>query len=751
MKKSKLFLLPTVFLSMVLILNSLFSGCISAAAPEKSDDTAAAQMSDDGRRVIHSKDKSVSLYIDEHGHFEFKDNTAGKSWYSIPQYGDNDTVSVGITKTNTLSELIVEYIYRSDENTAVPTKKTNSNVMCESSNFIKVSEIKNGFRVLYWFNEIKIGIPVEYKLVGNSLEASVDIKNIDEGKDCYLVSLQFLPYFGAAGPDIDGYLFIPDGCGAVAEFNKNISLKKAYEKRIYGADSAHSDTSLTSKEMDIRLPVFGLVHGNTALMGTVTEGAAVASVLARTADAGNYYNIVSSKTLYRIFAKDEEALYHGSKSNYIYTLTHIDFGIPKYTIKYDLLNGDDASYSGMAKKFQSDLIDTYSLKKSGNNSGLALRIYGALEEEKNFLGITYYKKNSLTSYEEAQKILTELAENGVEKTAVQYIGWSGNGVFNRTLPTSANPLSVLGGKKQLEKLKRFCKDSNVDLYLDVDLLHYKKRGNGVSVRGKATKSPNGDTAKLYKYSLVTYAQDTNQSPNYLLSMNYSEKYLNKYLKKYNKLGINTVSFSSFGNVIYSDFKTSRSLNRTVSALTFEKMLKEVGNKYDKVAVSGGNSYTLPFVDSVYDAPVSSSGYNFFTYDVPFYQMVASGLVDYTTPSAIQSVDYDTMVLKAVETGSDLLFDCVYTDASVLAETSLSYAYSSQYSIWKDKAINSYKQLKEVYSAIKGGYIVNHSKISNDVFCTEYSNGVKVYVNYNDTDIMIEDNTLASNGYLITEA
>ena len=422
-----------------------------------------SQMTESNKKMVcNSADNSASLYIDENGHFELKNNITNKSWYSIPQNPENDNISAGITVNDTRSELLIEYILREDVNTQYSSQKSNSESMC-NNDAIKVTEIKNGFRVLYNFEEIGIKIPVEYKFVNSCFEASVVIDEIDEGKKSYLISLNLLPYFGAGNHEENGYLFVPDGSGAVAEFNKNIKPVKNYEKRVYGDDLAHSDDAKSSKEYDIKLPVFGIVTDNNGLMGVITEGDGAASISAKTGSDDIYYNSISSKLIYRICTKDD-ALYKKDRQgsldgNYIYTLTSTEFGLKRYTVLYYLLSGEDANYSGMACKYKEYLADKYGLKKIKSSAKIGIRAYGAIEEKKNLFGISYYKKKALTTYNQMGEILDDLDRNGISNVAVQYVGWTGNGVTNRTLPLSANALSILGGSKELKALiTAFAKD-----------------------------------------------------------------------------------------------------------------------------------------------------------------------------------------------------------------------------------------------------------------------------------------------------
>lgn len=709
----------------------------------------------DEKSVCHSKDNNASFYIDKEGHFELINNVTGKSWYSIPQNSDKDTVSNGITATNTRSELVIEYILREDVNTQYSPQTSNSAIMCKDGG-VSVKQIDGGFKVYYDFKDIDIKIPIEYKFVGSRLDASVVVDEIDEGKKAYLISLEVLPYFGAADNEEKGYLLIPDGSGAIAEFNQNIKPVKNYEKRVYGNDASHSDIAFTSKEYDIKLPVFGLVTENNALMGVITEGDGAASILAKTGSDEIFYNSIGSKMNYRICAKDD-ALYIKEREGmadagkYIYTLTETEFGLDKYTLGFFLLSNEDASYSGMARRYKEYLAEKYSLKQKKTTTSLAVRAYGAVEEKKNFLGISYYDKIALTTYGQMEQILSDLKKEGIENIAVQYVGWTGNGVTNRVLPLNAKALSILGGKNELNSLNNYSEQHNIELYLDTDILHFKKSGNGITARGKGAKAPNGDTAKLYDYSMVTFLQNKKTAPSYLLSFINIEASLNKYLKSFDKIGNNSISFSTLGNTMYSDFKSNAGIYRAKVVKTLENQLKNISDKYENIALSDSNAYAIPYVDRIFDVPMASSGYDIFSYDVPFYHMVVNGFASYTTPSVVQSVNYDAMILKAIETGSDLLFDCVYIESSKLRDTELSSSYSSQYESWKDKAIKKYNEVLSVTKIINGSCIAEHFKIFEDVYCTEYENGIKVYVNYSENSVTIGSVTVESNGYAIEEA
>lgn len=74
-----------------------------------------------------------------------------------------------------------------------------------------------------------------------------------------LISLDMLQYLGAGNMNNDGYVFYPDGSGALLEFDE---LRKqsagALTNKVYGEDYAYYSISAKHQE-EIRVPVFGIV------------------------------------------------------------------------------------------------------------------------------------------------------------------------------------------------------------------------------------------------------------------------------------------------------------------------------------------------------------------------------------------------------------------------------------------------------------------------------------------------------------
>ena len=165
-----------------------------------------------------------------------------------------------------------------------------------------VTYLDNGIRVDLALEGIRVYLTIRITLAEDRLIVEVPDESIRiEDQNLMLAGLYVLPCFGAtmygAG---DGYLFIPDGAGALIRFDEQVSgNSNAYHGRIYGTDYGKNDTDVwtySSKDIAVpdnkiaNMPVFGMTHGykQNAIFYEVTNGKEYCEIVAN--PAGNYVN-----------------------------------------------------------------------------------------------------------------------------------------------------------------------------------------------------------------------------------------------------------------------------------------------------------------------------------------------------------------------------------------------------------------------------------------------------------------------------
>ena len=733
--------------------------------PQASDESSSTMLPDDGQIPSQTgvtadtgkvflidykevvRNNTMILYADmQKGLFAVKDIKSGAIWYSTPKDSLLDELTKGKQKIDLRSQVVIDYVYREDENTTKGTQTANSQTACINTGGIKVTKVNNGIRVVYTFGQLDIKIPVEYTLGADYLDATIDVKNIDEGNKCYLIDVNLLPSFGAGNWNDKGYLFIPDGCGAIVNFNNNVKMLNPYNEMVYGDDLSIYNATRVNKKETIRMPVFGIVTGSHALMGIITQGDGAASITALNGNDSCGYNTVSSKAIFRTIST-KKSFYTTQNVNIISQISHTPFLLDKYEVRYYSLPPEEASYVGMANNYRKYLVEEKGLKKNPQKPSLALDLYGSADKNASFLGIPYSKQQVLTSFDQANTIINTLKSKGVENVAVQYIGWNNSGILNDKIPANAQPMQSLGGQNAFDKLKTTLKQNNDAFYPDVDFVRYKSSGNGISKLYDSAKTVSGDPAQLSDYLLSIYIVKLNATPLSLLTPQKLSAVADRFLESFQKLDVNSIGLSTIGNQYYSNFEKKDGVYRSMLLSYYESVLKKYQQDNLSIAFDDANAYAIPYASRIYDTPTYSSGYDIFDEDVPFYQIVLHGYVTTTVPSMIQSVDPDVNYLKAIETGSELLYAGIYEPSDILSDTRYNDLYSTTYTLWMNDAVQKYQQYKVLLNQIYNKTIINHQQLEKNVFMTTFEGQIQVIVNYNKNEVVYNGQKVPGMGFL----
>ncbi|MDR3020411.1 MAG: DUF5696 domain-containing protein, partial [Treponema sp.] len=279
-------------------------------------------------------------------------------------------------------------------------------------------------------------ISIQYKLDGKSLIVSVPFNQIAYRMAFPVIRLDLLPFFGAAGINDDGYLFVPDGSGAIVNFNNNKFNQVASNSPIYGWDEAMPRDAVVI-DNKASFPAFGMQRNGEALLGIIEEGSSYASVHADVSGRNCSYNrvypyfVVVHGAVMDISGRSDRAVY-------LY-----ENGLPQeegITVRYTICDLD--GYVGMAKEYRSWLLKQYPQlgSRDGIRSGgassvpIAVEIVGAVNKTQHRLGIPFDLPLKLTSYKETESMVRDFAELGWKDIKVKINGWFNRSVDHR-VPT----------------------------------------------------------------------------------------------------------------------------------------------------------------------------------------------------------------------------------------------------------------------------------------------------------------------------
>ncbi len=580
-------------------------------------------------------------------------------------------------------------------------------------------------------------VNVVYRLDGDDLLVEIPMQEIEYKEEYPLYRLSVLPYFGAAGMEEDGYLFVPEGGGALIDFNNGKKNQNSYYANVYGWDMAQSRSAVVHNT-ETCFNVFGMAEGDASFICILEEGAPYASIQADVSEKGNSYNYVNA--LYGILHREQyDIADRFTGSMFVYEDRPAEESLVQ---RYCFI--DSGSYVDMAEAYRDYLLGKYEgyLERNDDSEApVVVEILGAVDKVRPVFGIPVSHSLKLTTYEEAAEIMKELQGEGFGNMSVKLSGWMNGGVRQKLLG-KVKTVSCLGSKKDLKALIDSAKDSGVSLYLNGITNYAYDSGitDGFFSYNDAARFVHKEQAELYKYSTVTYGQDTGSDSYYLLRPARIDEMVGNLADAASGYGVN-VSFADIGRDVSSDFNMEDRVSRQAALERQSASVREVNEQGMKVMIDTGNDFVMPYSSMVSNMDLRGSEYSIIDRFIPFYQMAIHGYVDYTGESLNIAQDWEEELLKAAEYGAGLSFTLMKETAFALQDTSYTKYFGADYSAWHDRMVEIYSRYNAELGNIFSQRMAGHMQAADNVSCTVYEDGTKVYVNYGYEDVVTGDGTL----------
>lgn len=600
-----------------------------------------------------------------------------------------------------------------------------------------------------WFQ-----VPLTYRLEGETLLASIDPKEIvynDNGY--YLVNIDMLKYFGASMKE-EGYLFVPDGSGALIYFNNGKTSVASYGAQVYGQDKTMLYNAYYESQIDvtntIKMPVFGIKEEEKAMFAVIEGGDANAVINAEVSGKTTGYNDVYASFSYLQYGTASLDDMVGANSYYMYSEPEFE---GDYAIRYSFLSGEEADYSGMAKCYREYLADRGILSAKSGKKELPFYVeyIGAIDKSKTMLGVKYTSVCAVTTFAQAKEISGDLQENGVEDLRVIYSGWM-NGGLHGTASTRLNVVSGLShGGVKLSDFMEYTDGAGIPLYMTVDLQYvYKdKMFDGYSAMKYAPRYFDNTNIKVNEYGLASRVSEGELAS--LISPCYVEAVTEKLTKELVKKSVSGVGLGTLSWELYSDLLTANYTDRQMAKGRNTSAVRKMKDADIALLGDNANAYIWGYANDLVNVPLFSNHYMIIDEEIPFYEMVIHGYIQYAGKALNLSDDYKTSVLKSVESGAGLNFKWIYEDNSVLKETDYDSLYSVNYEAWMDQAIETYKRINDEMGYLQGEEMVSHEIILPDVVKVTYSDGSIVYVNYTDDEVTVDGILVGAKDFTVKKA
>lgn len=668
-----------------------------------------------------------------------------------PSYNDqnDETIIRPITKSP------IEINYFSN---ARPTLLNDTNAFADSigGGTYSVTKVQNGLEMMLYFDKLEIAVPVQFTLVDDGVEISVEPERIQEGDSYSITSITVAPMFCAVSNKYIGndkhYLFVPSGSGALIYPEENGGVGISTSEPVYGGDANIDREEMLTVTENVRVPVYGAVNSGKGVCAIIKDGAEAALINTMEAQDLTGYSYINAKFEIRGYQEAVNSLF---TNEIVETRLYADkFTADNVCVGFYPLYGDDASYVGMANKYRDYLNETKQLStERSEDSILNLKMVGGITSKKFIFGIPTQSMLTTTTLQQAKDIVSEVkTSTGLDKFNVNLVGFGASGNDIGVIAGNYKIAGDFGKAKDMKAMTAYCAENGINLFMNFDMIRFSASGGGVGTTfGKADSATGSFTTKTY-YQVNFRAKES--VAYYLATRSKLATVAEKIKKSASGWNLKGISLDTLTSMVYSDYSDAQYYSGANTVEQFSTIVKNFTGSEYKVAGSDANAYLAGLCDHIYDAPTKSSRYRNYTVDVPFYQIVFKGYVSMSGTSLNLATNSNTALLKAVETGTGLTYTLIGQYNTNLVSSYQNVFYGSLYydeSVGlgvRDTMIATVKEYKEYFDLVNGASIADHKVVAEGVNKTTFDNGISVYVNYGDKDVATDDGVVAAGKYII---
>lgn len=629
--------------------------------------------------------------------------------------------------------------------TVKPFQKEQLEKMFEGIGYTYEDYLKN--KELYKETNVKdepgFNVTVKYSIDGNNLCVSVPFDEIGYKSKYPITQISILPYFGAAGSEDEGFIFVPEGSGSLMQFNNGKTKQNTYYADVYGWDYG-TDRKAKITETRIAFPVFGMSYGDSSFISIPVSGAEYAGFTAEIAGKLGSYNYVRAD--YKMLHSEQfDVSARNVNSQYSY-----EKSLPKgEEIKQIYTFVDGGNYVDMAKAYRKYLFGN---EKTVNvtETPIAVEIVGAVDKMQQVLGLPKNRPYKLTSYSQTADIVKQIDEIGIKNANVKLSGGINGGIRQKLLK-KFRFVKELGGKSEFTKMVKDINETSAKFYIDASVQTAYRSGfkDGFNKYSDAARFVSDDLCELYDYSPIWYGKLKTSEPYFLLRSSLISKSSDVLLKNAKKYGVN-VSYKDNGYLLSADYNQDRELTRAQARINQVEKMQNVKDAGLSLMINAGNDYAVKNADFITNMSFHGNKYAILDETVPFYQIALHGYKNYAGVPLNLGYEQEQILLESAECGAGLFFVFMGETEKAIQETDFTEYYSACFDSWKDNLSKVYKEYDNNMGKVKNSLISNHEYLTDSVTVTSYENGYKVYVNFGYLDYSDENVSVPARQYKVVK-
>jgi len=713
---------------------------IQGLAEEVIENSDLALLSGSGYQLVDENDQLQLLVSFDDGNIQVVNKENGYIWRSAPT--DEE---MALEKSNTLWKNNLRSPVMFTYTTSLSSTDTKyTNTYSQKTN-VSVFKKDDGVRVYFEFTESSVTFGYDIALKDDRLEVNIPSYlvsdpgevyrtsasgkvSLDKKKSCLVAEFYLFPNLGATRSDMGnkGYMLVPDGTGALMYFDSDKYAANQYVAHVYGADMGlynGYDNQLRT-ELDkpvVNYPVFGMVRDGNTMLAIVDQGETQADIVASKAKVQTGFNTVNARFVYRMKYK---VITNSANGDGYLSYTNFAVTEPRKLIYY-FGTGD---YVDMANSYRGYLMDKYDLKPMAKKDpALQLYLVGG-DVESGIGGGTFIP---MTTFDQAEEILSYFSAQGVENMDAVYSGWAKHGE-SVSYPDRFPAAGKLGGDGGLKDLAAAADEWNARLYLMDNHVSLSSR-KGVSL-GKNT---------IYNIQNNPLFDGAFANADFIFT-NYERS-----LKKYQQYGVDGLEEEMVGRILITDYSKNASTSREEMKQAHRQLLEKMLQDFGSLRLSDGKSFEI--MDGVVFTDLGTSSYlSIMDENVPFYPIAIHGLVDYLCGDYMDFYEPRMQLLDAVAKGGQVSFTLSYEATEKLAYADSAAYYSTAFDLWKGDVMAVWNEMKEYLEKTQGQFVTDYQVLAKGVTLTVYENGTGVLVNNTDQPYSFEGEDVPARSFTVME-
>ena len=619
-----------------------------------------------------------------------------------------------------------------------------------SSELVKITD--DHWRLDARFIDMELTVRLHIHLSERGINYRIYDKEIEGAGAERMASIIITPFLGAEGgvrqyydfaageygeevPNLmkPGYAFVPDGSGALIRYNDNTVSLNRYVGKVYGDNPAESmfyydNTVYAVRKKEPLMPVFGVAigHNQQGFAAWADDGGEQMEIVMSPKENMTNYNFIYPRF---VFNRQIHQVYNRKGEGYFRLYPdrlHYDI-----SINYHFLYGEEADYVGMALAYRNHLMENGTLipGKVRPDGIVPLRADFIMSDVKK--SIIGYTNVVTTNAKEAVEIIRDMLDNGVSSINGGLLGFQDGGITTGK-PWALKFTGSIGTKRDFRKLFEETAALGVDLsfaqdYSTINRIQMNLPRNQAYHRNRwgIRAWDNGDW--FLPVQEISYARPQR-----------SAEWFMRQAKGAADIGASSITADGITNRLISHWGRNDAISTSQTIDLYEKTFADSPLP---VNAKTPNQYLWKYTDRFLQTPVLPTQYILQTDTVPFLQLVLHGTMEMYAPYSNFSFYTQRDILRMIDYNVYPSFALTYEPAHLLSSTNSLKFFSTEYNVYRDIIKNVYTEVSAALSPVKGREWQSRIVLAQGVILNEYSEGLKILINYTDNTYQYADVTV----------